>query len=35
MVRYRVALAAAIAVMTGAPADAQTMIDWRSAGGDL
>jgi soluble lytic murein transglycosylase-like protein len=35
MVRHRLALAAAIAVMTGAPAAAQTMIDWRSAGGDL
>lgn len=35
MVRHRLALAAAIAVMTGAPAAAQTTIDWRSAGGDL
>lgn len=35
MVKHRLALAAAIAVMTGAPAAAQTMIDWRSAGGDL
>lgn len=35
MVRHRLAFAAAITVMTGAPAAAQTMIDWRSAGGDL
>lgn len=35
MVKHRLALIAALAFATGAPAAAQTAIDWRSAGGDL